>query len=286
STCFPSLPGFAGGLFHRARDKDLALKCVRAWNDFHLDEWCAAAPDRFIPLGIVPTWDVELAVAEARRLAEKGCRTISFPDSPVPLGMPSFFSDAWDGLWEVVQAEQIPISLHFGGAGFVPGFSFAKENDPHQMRTEAPFVVAVTLFSSNQMWTTVDLLFSGKLQQFPGLRFCLAEGGVGWIPYLIERADYAWDRHRWYQNIDKNVAPSELFRRHFYGCFIEDDFGVQNRDIIGVQRLLVEVDYPHSDSNWPNSRKRIAESMRDVPDDEVGAIVEDNARELFRFPRP
>ncbi|MDQ2635600.1 MAG: amidohydrolase, partial [Actinomycetota bacterium] len=57
------------------------------------------------------------------------------------------------------------------------------------------------------------------------------------------------------------------------------------RDIIGVQRLLVEVDYPHSDSNWPNSRKRIAESMRDVPDDEVGAIVEDNARELFRFPR-
>ncbi len=285
SMCFPSLPGFAGGLFHRAKDKDLALKCVRAWNDFHIDEWCATAPDRFIPLGILPTWDVALAVAEARRLADKGCRTISFPDSPVPLGMPSFFTDAWDGLWEVVAAEQIPISLHFGGAGFVPGFSFSNEHNPHQMHTEAPFVVAVTLFASNQMWTAVDLLFCGKLQQFPGLRFSLAEGGVGWIPYLIERADYAWDRHRWYQDIDKNVSPSELFRQHFYGCFIEDDFGVRNRDIIGVQRLLVEVDYPHSDSNWPNSRKRIAESMREVPDEEVGAIVEDNARELFRFPR-
>ena len=69
--CFPSFPGFAGGTFHRAKDKDLALLCVKAWNDFYIDEWCATAPDRYIPLAILPTWDIDAAVEEAKRVADK-----------------------------------------------------------------------------------------------------------------------------------------------------------------------------------------------------------------------
>lgn len=79
---FPSFPGFGGGVFQRAKDKTLALECVRAWNDFQVDEWCATAPDRLIPLGILPTWDVELAAREVERLAQIGTRAVSFPDSP------------------------------------------------------------------------------------------------------------------------------------------------------------------------------------------------------------
>ena len=94
--CFPSFPGFGGGTFQRAEDKDLALLCVKAWNDFYIDEWCAAAPERYVPLAILPTWDIDACVAEAERVAAKGARTISFPDSPVPLGLPSFHSDHWD----------------------------------------------------------------------------------------------------------------------------------------------------------------------------------------------
>jgi hypothetical protein len=100
--CFPSFPGLGGGVFHRAADKDLALECVKAWNDFYIDEWCATAPDRFIPIAILPTWDVDLCVTEAERVASKGARTVSFPDSPVPLGLPSFHSDNWDPLWTVL----------------------------------------------------------------------------------------------------------------------------------------------------------------------------------------
>jgi len=285
--CFPSFPGFAGGTFHRAEDKDLALRCVQAWNDFHIDEWCAHAPDRFIPSGILPTWDVELAATEARRLAERGFRAISFPDSPVPLGMPSFHSDAWDPLWDVVSEEEICVCLHFGSSGFMPGFSFGSNIDQNRDMEglRAPFAVAIALFSSNLQWSTVDLLLSGTLQRFPKLRFMLSEGGIGWIPYVLERTDQTWYRHRWYQDIDRQTRPSDLFRRHFYGCFIDDEFGIENRHKIGVERLLVEIDYPHSDSNWPNSRKRISEAMAEVPDDEVEMIVEKNARTAFRFPR-
>ena len=111
----------------------------------------------------------------------------------------------------------------------------------------------------------------------------LAEGGIGWIPYIVERTDYTWFRHRWYQDIDKDTRPSDLFKKHFYGCFIDDEHGVENRHIIGVDNITIEVDYPHSDSTWPNSRKRAAEVLADVPDDEVHKIVELNTRKLFNF---
>jgi predicted TIM-barrel fold metal-dependent hydrolase len=153
------------------------------------------------------------------------------------------------------------------------------------LEQNAPFVVAMILFSSNLMWTTVDLLFSGALQRFPKLQFSLAEGGIGWIPYILERCDYGWERHRYYQQIDFDARPSDLFRQHFYGCFIDDEYGLTNRHLIGVDRITIEADYPHSDSNWPNTRKRAAEVFANVPDHEVEMMVETNARGMLRFPR-
>jgi predicted TIM-barrel fold metal-dependent hydrolase len=285
--CFPSFPGFAGGTFHRARDKELALLCVKAWNDFYIDEWCAVAPDRYIPLAILPTWDIDAAVAEAERVAAKGARTVSFPDSPVPLGLPSFHSDHWDPLWQVCSQARMPVSLHFGAGGYVPGFSFSSltASTNTDAVNDSPFAVAITLFSTNLMWTTVDLLFSGKLQKFPDLQFSLAEGGIGWVPYILERSDYVWEHHRYYQPIDFDTRPSDLFRSHFWVCFIDDVHGLQNRHTVGVDRITLEIDFPHSDSNWPNSRKRATEVLADVPDDECALIVEDNARRMLRFPR-
>jgi len=287
--CFPSFPGFAAGTFHRANDRELALLCVKAWNDFYIDEWCATAPDRFIPLGLLPIWDVDACVVEAERLAAKGARTVSFPDSPVPLGLPSFHSDHWDTLWQVCSDAGMPLSLHFGSGGYVPGFSFsgmsASQADLAKQNVSAPFAVAITLFATNLMWSTVDLLFSGKLQKFPNLQISLSEGGIGWLPYILERADYVWERHRYYQPIDFDTRPSDLFRQHFWGCFIDDEHGLANRHTIGVDRITLEIDFPHSDSNWPNSRKRAAEVLANVPDDECEMIVETNARRMLNFPR-
>jgi predicted TIM-barrel fold metal-dependent hydrolase len=169
----------------------------------------------------------------------------------------------------------------------MPGFSFSsmKPIAGEMAPVDAPFVVPTILFSSNLMWSTVDLLFCGALQRFPKLQFSLAEGGIGWIPYILERSDYSWDRHRWYQDIDRETRPSDLFREHFWGCFIDDEHGLANRHAIGVDRITLEIDYPHSDSNWPNSRKRASEVLANVPDDEVEMIVETNARRMLRYPR-
>ncbi|MCW2830933.1 MAG: hypothetical protein JWP31_1625, partial [Aeromicrobium sp.] len=258
-------------------------------NDFHVDEWAATAPERYIPVCIVPTWDIELATAELYRAAANGARTVSFPDSPVPLGMPSFHSPLWDPFWKACEETGTVLSLHFGSSGYVPGFSFSgvtASQDGMKVLPDAPFAVAITTFGTNLMWSTIDLLFSPMLRKFPGLKVSLAEGGIGWIPYVLERADFVWERHRHYmKTIDFDTRPSDLYKQSIWGCFIDDEFGVINRHAVGVDKMMLEIDYPHSDSNWPNSRKRATEVLADVPDDEVQRITEDNARELFNFPR-
>ncbi len=271
--CFPSFPGFAGSTFLRAQDKALATVCVIAWNDFIIDEWCAAAPDRFIPMVMVPFWDVAASVAEVERTAAKGARSITFTEAPHRLGLPSYHSEHWDPFLAAAQAADMPLCLHFGTGG-------APETAP-----DANFAVAIALFGMNSQFTAVDLLLSRLFHAFPRLRVALSEGGIGWIPYVLERLDYTWERHRWYTGVNAEVRPSDLYRDHIFGCFIADNAGIENRHQIGIDNMMFEGDYPHSDSNFPASRKNLADVLKDVPDDEAVKIAETNARRVFNFPR-
>ncbi|MER5195715.1 amidohydrolase family protein [Streptomyces sp. NPDC002755] len=271
--CFPSFPGFSGHVFLDGKDRELALLCVQAWNDFVLDEWCATAPGRLIPLVIMPMWDVQACVAEIHRTAAKGAKAISFPENPAPRGLPSFHTDHWDPMFSAAEETDMPLCLHFGTSG-----------RPPKTAEEAPFAVTIALFGCNAMFATADLLFSPVLHKHPKLKIGLSEGGIGWIPYLLERSDGTWERHRFYQNVNQSVRPSELFHKHFHGCFIDDRFGVEVRHHVGIDKITWECDYPHSDSYWPKSRAYAAEVLADVPDDEVHQIVELNTRRLYNLP--
>jgi predicted TIM-barrel fold metal-dependent hydrolase len=272
--CFPSFPRFAGTNFLAGTDKELSALCVQAFNDFMIDEWCATAPERLIPIVMLPLWDIDACVAELHRTAAKGARTITFPENPVPLGLPSFHTDHWDPLFAAAAEAGIPLSMHFGTSGKAPTTA-----------PDAPFAVQITLYGCNSMYAAADLMFSPVFHKHPNLNVSLAEGGVGWVPYLLERADYVWDRHRFYQNVNQDMKPSDIFRRNIFGCFIDDVHGLESRHEIGLDRIMWECDYPHSDSNWPASRKRAVDVFADVPDNEVHQIVEWNARGLFNFPR-
>lgn len=269
---FPSFPRFAGTVFLEGNDKDLALRCVQAWNDFCVEEWCAVAPDRFIPMTLLPLWDVELCVREICRTAAKGSKCIGFPENPYPLGLPSFHTDHWDPVFAAAVEHGMPLTMHFGTSG-----------QPPMTAPEAPFAVMIALFGCNSMSTLADLVFSPVLHKHPEVKIGLSEGGIGWLPYMLERLDGTWERHRYYQNINQQVRPSDLFRRHFHGCFIDDISGVKNRYDIGIDNITWECDYPHSDSYWPHSRKRAAEHFVDVPDEEVHQMVELNTRRLYNF---
>lgn len=274
---FPSFPGFAGTKFLDSADKELALLCVKAYNDYVLDEWCAAAPDRYIPVILLPLWSPELCVQEIERCAPRGARAISFPDNPAgPLGLPSFFTDHWDDVFRAATAAEMPLCMHFGASRIVP-----------QASKDASVPVQTALFGITLYNSMCEIIFSSLLDHHPDLKIVYSEGGIGWLPYALQRIDQVWEKYRHYTFIepplDPERPPSAVARSHVWGCFIDDPVGVRMRDEIGVDRLLWESDYPHVDSLWPNSRKNAEAVFADVPNEDVAKIVSKNARALFRF---
>jgi predicted TIM-barrel fold metal-dependent hydrolase len=270
---FPTFPRFGGTQFLEAQDKDLALAMVRAWNDWMIDEWCAAYPERFIPQTLVPLWDMSAAVAEIERCASKGSRAVLFVENPHPLGLPSFPTGHWRPIFEVCAATGLPLSMHIGTSSGL--LSPSPETTPS---------VGIALCGVNSMSALGDLIYSGIFNGLPDCRVALSEGGAGWVPYVLERLDYTWERSR-YGGLQNPVPPSEVFAEHIWVCIISDRYAIRNRDLIGVDKIMWEADFPHNDSNWPDSRKIFADTCADVPDDEVRRIGELNARELYRFPR-
>ena len=118
SVNFPTLPRFGGALFSEFKDKELADVCVQAWNDFIIDEWCAADPDMFVPMVICQLWDPTLAAAEIRRCVDKGAKALCFVENPVPLGLPSFHDpEHWDPIWAACQEADLPVCMHIGSSG-------------------------------------------------------------------------------------------------------------------------------------------------------------------------
>jgi predicted TIM-barrel fold metal-dependent hydrolase len=272
---FPTLPGFAGNKFIDGKDKDLAQLCVLAYNDFILDEWCSAAPERYIGLIILPLWDAAASVGEIERCAAKGARGISFPDNPAAVGLEAFHSGTWHRVFSAAEEADLPLCMHFGSSRIGPYVS------PGANQAVLTSLFGITLFGS-----MAELALSTTFDDHPALKVVYAEGGIGWIPYAMMRLDQAWTTYRRATEgppLNPDVPPSERIRRHMWGCFIDDPLGVATREAIGTDRLLWESDYPHADSLWPHSRTNAEKVFADVPTDDVRTIVELNARRLFRI---
>jgi predicted TIM-barrel fold metal-dependent hydrolase len=275
SMCFPSFPGFSGRVFATADDKDFALAVLRAYNDWHVDEWCGTYPGRFIPMGLVPLWDAGVAADEVRRLAAKGVHSITFTENPATLGYDSFHQDSWDPLWTACSDEGVVVSIHLGSSGQLA-----------MTAPDAPVDVMITLQPMNICQAAADLLWSRIPKHFPDIRIALSEGGTGWIPYFLDRLDRTYDMHHLWTGQDfGDRLPSDVFRHHFLTCFIADPIGVTLRDMIGIDNIAWECDYPHSDSSWPEAPEELAAVLaaNAVPDDEVDKITHANAMRWYSF---
>ena len=272
SMCFPTMAGFNARTFTEAGDKELSLVMLQAYNDWHIDDWCGSYPGRFIPLGIVPMWDVDLAVKEIRRIAAKGCRAISFLEAPHSQGWPSFISGHWDPMLSALVDENMVLCLHIGGAW-----------DIVKLAPDAPIDHKVVIPTQLTMLTAQDLLFGPTLRRFPDLRVAPSEGGIGWIPFYLERIDRHFRNQAWIGNDFGGKLPSEVFRDHFLACYITDPVGVKLRHEIGIDVIAWECDYPHTDTTWPRSPEVVWDEFRaaGVTDGEIDKITWQNATRFF-----
>jgi predicted TIM-barrel fold metal-dependent hydrolase len=277
SVCFPSfLPGFVGQrLSMWPEDEELAWAALRAYNDWHLEAWCAKYPDRFIPNQIAWLRDPVQAGEEIRRNAERGFKGVSFSEAPFKLDLPTIHTGYWDPFFAACEETQTVINLHVGSAGETPTTS-----------TDAPPGVVGALFSASSFTYAVDWLYSHIPTTFPDIRICMSEGGIGWVAAVIDRVDHLNHRGSTASSTHPWEVTSEALRRNFWFCALDEPSGFKTADIIGIDNITVESDYPHSDSTWPDTQPLLQAHLADFSVEDQRKVCWQNAVELYRHVVP
>jgi predicted TIM-barrel fold metal-dependent hydrolase len=293
---FPSIPRFCGQLFWEAKDKELALLCVKAYNDWMIDEWCASAPGRYIPLTIIPLWDPPQAVKEIERTASMGSTTFCFSENFEPLKLPTIHdpSGYWDPVLAAANDTGQVLSIHIGSSSTM-----------YKVASNSPFMANMSLGMIRPAACMASWIFSGLFQRFPNIKIALSEGSIGWIPWILERSDQVYHTQRHWvarglqypgngaegaHGVTTGIDVFAIdvyrdYRDHFYGCFIDDHTGLGMLDVIGEDNVMIEMDYPHSDTTWPHSLKLAHERLEaaGLSDEVKRKILRGNAERLYRF---
>lgn len=277
SMCFGNSIAFDGQTFHKAPDKKLALRHQQAYNDWHYEEWCMAYPGRFIPIGVLPTWDQQATVDEINRLGKKGFRVVQMNENPTVQGLPSIHNDYWDPIYKALVDNDMTIALHIGSGNPAPHASM-----------ETPIEAWISTMPLSVAQGVADWLQLDELFQYPDMRIIVSEGSIGWVPYLAERADFSnwrhgvWTKSRFQQN---GVKPSDLLKKNFCHCFLWDPYGLKNLSEVGEDNVTYEVDYPHSDAVWPDAAEMLWQQIEgtNLTDEQIDKITHKNAMNWLRF---
>jgi len=274
SLSFPTFPRFCGQTFLEADDRELALACVYAYNDWMVEEWCGDSGGALIPLCLIPLWDAGLAATEVRRNAARGVRAVCFSEIPPHLGLPSVHSGEWDPFFAACEETRTTVCMHIGSSSKMPATS-----------PDAPPAVQATLSFNNAMASLADFLFSGVLVKFPTLKLAYSEGQIGWLPYLLERADDVWFEHRAWGGVYDKIPepPSQYYYRQVFGCFFRDRHGIDSIDKVGRDNATFETDYPHTDSTWPNTKQVAEELVAGLDDETIVKLMRANAIRMLEL---
>ena len=276
SVNFPSMiTGFCGRVFANASDKDLGFAVTQAWNDWLFEEWYSPYPERIIPLGITWLADPAKGAEEVRRNAERGFTSVTLPERPQHIGYPSLFSGYWDPIVEACADTDTVISLHVGSSG------------GYDSPADAPKLeLGATMFGQLSLAACAEWLWSGYPGRFPNLKIAMSEGGIGWVAMLLDRLDNIVDRSGYGKTYPSDLRPSEVLKRNFWFCTIDDPSTIDTRHRIGVENILFETDYPHGDGTWPDTQLLVEKVWGHLPEDEVRMMLCENAATLYRHPLP
>jgi len=181
---------------------------------------------------------------------------------------------AWDPLWAAAQDTGLPISFHIrGGTSSKLSYQIGKWQS-------AAFATLLPLQLDEPLATMV---FSGVLERHPGLKLVLAESGVGWLPYFLNRMDMEWSALRDKLDYAPSIAPSELFRRQVLATFEEESLAAHFIPLLGADSCMWASDYPHTDSTFPESRRAIDEALGTLDAEDRRKITATNCARLYGF---
>ena len=271
---FYNNPGVWGAI-KSGRDRELIYHCFRAYNDW-MAEFCSHDPVRLFPIGIIPTTGIDDAISELKRclidLNMKGVALESYPS-----GSLSDPSPEDDRFWAVAEEIGKPVSLHLSIR--IPANAiamFAKgAGDTRKAIAGGAFPIVCQ-----------KLILAGVFDRFPKLKFVGAEVQSGWVPFYMQQFDASYRRLGRDSGVALELLPSEYFMRNIYTTFLIDQFGVNNRYIVGVDRMMWMCDFPHSVSNWPIDVELAHAQLKagGVPPDEWERLMWRTVADLYEIP--
>jgi predicted TIM-barrel fold metal-dependent hydrolase len=257
-------------------DRALQLACVRAYNEWQL-EFCAGGEGRLFGHAVIPASGVRDAVAELEWALERGYRGVLISTFPSGAVEPSAEDDAF---WARAEEAGVPVALHIG--------SFHADGPVKKRRFEPLAVLpraATSKAGANTVPLVARMIFSGLFERFPSLNALLVEANIGWIPAMLEQTDDMFLRYRWFTGTADSLPtlPSRVFHRNFWVTFMIDTVGIELRHRLNVDHLMWSTDYPHTGTDWPNSRVTIERTLRGVERETVWKVLHGNAKALYRL---
>ena len=217
---------------------------------------------------MLPTTSAKDAVEELERARDRGHIGAVFLCFEVELLDPQ-----WDRLWSACEETGIPLSFHIGGGTAV---------DPFGVRGR-PIFAAIAPLQLDEM--LAKMVYGGALERHPELRLVLAESGIGWLPYFVERMDATFHKHcAPFPDDSISTLPSELVRRQVYATFEEEPLGPQLIPLLPEDTFMWASDYPHPDSTWPDSGKAIEQSLSTLSESALRKVTGETCRRLYGLP--
>ena len=241
----------------------------RAFTD-HMADFAATDPNRLIVSYQVPIIDIDYAVSEVERLADLGARSVHLPNFPSEVGLPDYHDERYDRLWGVLQETRISISHHLGNRHWLYD---VWRRDPTPQLAIFTSLPALALSEVIAWW-----ILTGTLERFPDLQIVFVEPGLYWAPGFLAQLDR---KTKVYDLPGVKLLPSEYFRRNMSLTFMDDEVGLQNRHMVGIENILWSTDFPHPATTWPNSQQVVERQFADIPEAERALICSGNAARIY-----
>jgi predicted TIM-barrel fold metal-dependent hydrolase len=279
---FPNVVGLGGQAISGAVD-DLALRllCVELYNDANA-EMQANSKNRLLPMAVMPAWDIDACVREAHRAKEMGMRGVNLTSDPQDQGAPDLANRAWDPLWEACDGLELPVHFHIGASlttmTFFDNYPWPSHDD------DTKLAIGGTLLFVGNARVVVNIICSGMLERYPGLKVVSVESGAGWIPFIVEALDYEMAENAPKLKQALELSPSEIFRRQMYATiWFERTELAPLVAAVGEDNIMFETDFPHPTCLYPDPLRSADENMRELSAATRGKILSGTATKLYHL---
>jgi predicted TIM-barrel fold metal-dependent hydrolase len=295
---YPNIIGFESKTFLDELGPETSTVCTRAYNDFLID-FASVDPRRFLPVTMLPFWDLDASLAEMRRCRDLGHKGILFANKYERIGFPPFTSPHWDPIYAAAQDLEMSINFHVGfawsrarelAAAWAAGDEEAGSGlsgERGAAATTRRSVMRPVLSQLTNADTITSFLLSDLPDRFPRLKFVSVESGFGFIPYLLESLDWHWKGAGVQRYL--SLLPSDYFRRQCYGTFWFERTTLQMLQNY-PENFMFSTDFPHPTSLSPGPAspadvpsEHISVAFQDLPDDIVRKALHDNAANIYHL---